>query len=198
MKKLTNLNSVLLLLIVLISSKSVYAGSLTISRSGYQIEPLLAVSGFVGNNIPAGDIQLLPGDNLELLISPVVNISVAGNLYLDFSVFSEFNAFAPAGLVSFNADRVNIFPANRTPVIENQEHLNIFHLVPVPVTMGHLGDTLFFSNSPIMDGNFTATENIYIGDYSQILDVQAVPVPAAIWLFFSGLSILMLRTRFNN
>ncbi len=195
MKKLTNLNSVLLLLIVLISSKSVYAGSLTISRSGYQIEPILAVSGFVGNNIPAGDIQLLPGDNLVQLISPVVNISVAGNLYLDFSVFSEFNAFAPAGLVSFNADRINIFPANRTPEIENQGDLNVFH--SVPVTMGHLGDTLFFSNSPIMDGNFTATENIYIGDYSQMLDVQAVPVPAAVWLFVSALSVLGLRTRFK-
>jgi len=190
MKKLTNLKSVLHLLIALISSESVYAGS--ISLSGFQMEPKLEVSDFDRTITPEGDLQvLMPGDNLVQLISPVVNISVSGNLYLDFSVFSEYNAFAPAGLVSFNADRINIFPANRTPEIDNQDNWNFFH--SVPVTMAHFGDALMFSDMPILDGNFTATENIYIGDYSQMLAVQAVPVPAAVWFFVSGLTVLFSR-----
>jgi len=134
-------------------------------------------------SIPAGD------DLIQFAVQPI-NLAVVGSLYLDFSVFSAFNSFAPAGVISLNADRVFIYSESRTPLIEDLSSIAIFD--SVPTQFGFVGNALFYSDFPILDGNFTATENIYIGHYSEMA-LNAVPVPAAIWLFVSGLSFLGWR-----
>jgi len=186
MKILTKLNSVLLLLAIVVSSQSANSGTLTAGH--FQIEPRVTILDSVENVSQLGGLTpISEGNNLiQLLVQPV-NLAVAGNLYLDFSVFSASNSFAPAGVISLNADKVFIYSASRTPVIEDLSSIAIFD--SVPTEFGFIGDALFYTDFPVLDGNFTATENIYIGNYSEMA-LNAVPVPAAIWFFVSGLSFL--------
>ncbi len=194
MKKLTKLNSVLLVLIALVSSQSANSGTLT--GGSFQIAPRVEILDSAGTISQLGLTPIPAGGNLIQLAVQPVKLAVAGSLYLDFSVLSIFDSFAPEGLVSLNADRIFIYPASRTPEIEDLSSINVFD--SLPTQFGLVGDALFFSDAPILDGNFTATENIYIGDYSQVLAVQPVPVPAALWLFISSLSLLSLRPNFNS
>ena len=124
-------------------------------------------------------------------VVPAVDISVDGNLYLDFSVFSEYDFFAPSGIVSFDSQRTFFYPASRTPEITDIAGLNIYSSVFLP--FDPVGDTLFFGSTPVMDATFLATENIYIGDYSVLAEyaITTVPVPAAFWFFVSGLTVLL-------
>jgi len=130
--------------------------------------------------VPVGEITLL---------NP--NISVEGNIYLDYSVFSEYAGFVPSGLVSLDAEGVYILPNFMTHEISDIADLLIYD--SVPDSYNGISDTLFFGNPAIIDGQFSATENIYIADFSHYseLAVTSVPLPAAFWFFISGLSVLM-------
>jgi len=129
------------------------------------------------------------------LLNP--NISVEGNIYLDYSVFSEYAGFVTSGFVSLHAESVYIFPDSMKHYISDITDLLIYD--SVPDSYNGISDTLFFGNPAIIDGQFSATENIYIADFSHYseLAVTSVPLPAAFWFFISGLSILM-RGRFKS
>jgi len=171
------LYSVFILLTGMLMSHPVYSGTLTIG------EPVSAGVQLEGE----GGIALLPIGEITLL-SP--SISVEGNLYLDYSVFSDYDYFLPAGMVSFDAQQVLIFPGSVEAPIINLNNLTVYSTLPD----SYIGteDTLFFSDLAIIDGQFSATENIYIGNYSDYA-LTAVPVPAAFWFFVSGLSLLLSR-----
>lgn len=59
-----------------------------------------------------------------------------------------------------------------------------------PVAIGEIGE---FTTSASFNGTLTAifsTNSSVVGDYSLNLQPSAVPVPAAVWLFASGLGVL--------
>jgi len=135
---------------------------------------------------PGRDVPLAIGE--IFLLSPL--ISVDGNLYLDYSVFSDHDGFMPSGVVTFDAKQVFIFPGLVEAPITDLNSLTVVNTMP-DFFKGE-GDALFFSDPAIINGQFFATENIYIGNYSEFA-LTAVPVPAAFWFFVSGLSVLFSR-----
>ncbi len=90
---------------------------------------LLLVSAQTVNAVTLTEPDPAQNNQIQSIESPV-NISVVGSLYLDFSVFSVFDSFVPEGLVSLNADRVFIYPASRTPEIEDLSSISVFDSLP--------------------------------------------------------------------
>jgi hypothetical protein len=139
--------------------------------------------------VPNGPDDSLRIDGPQIPLTPFT-LSVDGNLYLDYSVFSTSDELIIGGNVEFYGQEITIFDFYDTPVFPENHSILLTNGVLTLTLSGYPleNDQVVFGITPITDGVFEATGNIYIGDYSS-LNTQ-VPIPATIWLFASGLLLL--------
>lgn len=173
--------------VVLILSVCVINPSLAVTVSSGDI---VDDSGLIpGDDSPIilDDSRPIPTDDSPIILNDVYDIFVDGNLFLDYSVFSE-NQVEPVGIdVSFTAETITIFPLGEEPTIPDLSTTTIFRNPRLSIS--EVGDILLFSDSPISRGVIEATSNISIGDYSEL---QSVPLPAPMALLLSAIAILGL------
>ncbi len=115
------------------------------------------------------------------------NIFVDGDLYLDYSVFNhDQSSIFIDSVITLNSSGVSIFSYNQEPAMPDLLVTSVFQ--NPGLTINESGSVLLFSDAPIRNGVFQATNNIYIGNYSSI---QPVPLPASLMLFLAGLGMLI-------
>ncbi|MBU1192133.1 MAG: VPLPA-CTERM sorting domain-containing protein [Gammaproteobacteria bacterium] len=121
------------------------------------------------------------------------NIYTDGDMFLDYSVFSENQDLFIGSNISITGQTVTIFSFNDSPTLPNLSNTSIF-TNPI-YSMNEVGNILLFSEAPVLSGVFEATGNLYIGNYSSL---QPVPLPASAILLLSGLAMLSGGAAANN
>lgn len=123
-----------------------------------------------------------------LLISCVVKpaysifVYVDGDLFLDYSVFSQTQDLTIVGDVTIIGETIHIFSYEQAPTMPDLS-MTATLLNPSP-SINVNGDLLLYSDNPITNGVFESTNTVFIGNYYAI---KPVPLPAAAWLFCFGL-----------
>jgi len=169
--------------ILLVVTNSSMAVTLCISPCNIDYNSDIKVIGSIGSD---------ETQNLEPISTLTINtnIFVDGNLYIDYSVFSTNADLNISGDVELIGQEVTIysfydkplFPDNYSTMVSNGWFLSSILVNPLE------GDWVLFSSTPISNGVFEATDNLYIGDYSSLY--SPIPVPASFWLFSSGLLLI--------
>lgn len=169
------------LLISLCSFNSVNAATVAISTG----TPILSVpDSSVVLAGEGGDKAISQGTD-EIKLIGDFNIYTDGDMFLDYSVFSDNQDLFIGSNISIAAQAVTIFSFNDSPILPNLSNTSIF-TNPI-YSMNELGNILLFSEEPVLSGVFEATGNLYIGNYSSL---QPVPLPASAVLLLSGLAML--------
>lgn len=169
------------LLISLCSFNSVNAATVAISTG----TPILSVpDSSVVLAGEGGDKAISQGTD-EIKLIGDYNIYADGDMFLDYSVFSDNQDLFIGSNISIAAQAVTIFSFNDSPILPNLSNTSIF-TNPI-YSMNELGNILLFSEEPVLSGVFEATGNLYIGNYSSL---QPVPLPASAVLLLSGLAML--------
>lgn len=171
----------LLALICLLIIQPVQAGTISIGRD---IQLNLPDPGLVVLPSIGGEVLLLPSTPLELSLSTV---NITGNLFLDYSVFGDSVGISIPEGVTLTAETITIYGFSQLPPMLGTEKIVFMQNLVWPVFMS--GDVLMFSEVPIQSAAFSATQNIYIGNYSAL---RPVPLPASGLLLLSGLYGLRL------
>lgn len=169
------------LLISLCSFNSVNAATVAIS-TGTPILSLPDSSVVLAGE--GGDKAISQGTD-EIKLIGDFNIYTDGDMFLDYSVFSDNQDLFIGSNISIAAQAVTIFSFNDSPILPNLSNTSIF-TNPI-YSMNELGNILLFSEEPVLSGVFEATGNLYIGNYSSL---QPVPLPASAVLLLSGLAML--------
>jgi len=139
-----------------------------------------------------GDTDISEGTT-EIQLSGDYNIYTDGDMFLDYSVFSDNQDLFIGSNISITGQTVTIFSFNDSPTLPNLSNTSIF-TNPID-SMNTVGNILLFSETPILSGAFEATGNLYIGNYSSL---QPVPLPASALLLLSGLAMLGGGAAANN
>lgn len=177
------------LLISLCSFNSVNAATVAISTG----TPILSVpDSSVVLAGEGGDKAISQGTD-EIKLIGDFNIYTDGDMFLDYSVFSDNQDLFIGSNISIAAQAVTIFSFNDSPILPNLSNTSIF-TNPI-YSMNELGNILLFSEEPVLSGVFEATGNLYIGNYSSL---QPVPLPASAVLLLSGLAMLGGGAAANN
>lgn len=174
-----------------------FAGQSIASISSGSIE--LTVGGDItsgGDNTLGGDLATEP--NITVVGSPGdtsmqfddYRLYVVGNLYIDYSVFSDdvYGLVAGQGTtLSLTAENISLYDG--TPqTIDFVDAFTVMYLSDylLPSEISFTGDLLLFSDAAFTDANlyFEASESLFVGNYSFY---APVPVPAAVWMLGSGL-----------
>jgi len=175
-----NFRKTAILLLSLLSVTSVDA--ITLNNGGMDEMPNLNTV----TNLAAAETDLSANSD-SLVVGSEYNIFVDGNLYLDYSVFNhDQSSIFIDSVIMLNSSGVSIFSYNQEPIMPDLSVTSIFQ--NPDLTMNEIGSVLLFSDTPIINGAFQATSNIYIGNYSAI---QPVPLPASLVLFLTGLIMLV-------
>lgn len=132
-----------------------------------------------------GDDRDISGSTTDIQLSGDYNIYTNGDMFLDYSVFSENQDLFIGSNISITGQTVTIFGFNDTPTLPNLFNTTIF--TNPAYSMSEVGNILLFSEAPVLSGLFEATGNLYIGNYSSL---QPVPLPASAVLLLSGLAML--------
>lgn len=177
------------LLISLCSFNSVNAATVAIS-TGTPILSLPDSSVVLAGE--GGDKAISQGTD-EIKLIGDYNIYADGDMFLDYSVFSDNQDLFIGSNISIAAQAVTIFSFNDSPILPNLSNTSIF-TNPI-YSMNELGNILLFSEEPVLSGVFEATGNLYIGNYSSL---QPVPLPASAVLLLSGLAMLGGGAAANN
>ena len=139
-----------------------------------------------------GSAPLVPGEPLSLLHT----VNVSGDLFLDYSLFSNDSNLNLTSDTSLVANTITIFSYSDTPTIPAEYSTYVYSTSNL--ILNDEGSWAIFGQSPISGGYFEATGNLYIGNYSSI---APVPIPPAFALFLSGLFVplvLRIRSRSNQ
>jgi len=143
-----------------------------------------------------GDSDISQGTTL-IQLSSEYNIYTDGDMFLDYSVFSNNQDLFIGSNVSFTGENITIYSFNDIPIMPNLSGTTVFG--NPTNSMNEIGNILLFSDAPVLSGAFEATGNLYIGNYSSI---QPVPLPASAILFLSGLVMFgggaVANNRFNK
>ena len=115
-------------------------------------------------------------------------VYVSGNLYLDFSLWGNVGGIdaSQGNSYSFQASKIALLSETQDP--PNVSSFEAIFIEEPFVQLGLLGNIILFSDNLIGSTSFTATETLYVSDFSKY---APVPVPAALWLFGSGLLSLI-------
>ncbi len=154
-------------------------------------------------------IAKISENDIQPIIYNYSRVFVEGNLFLDYSVFNLNENLSIVGNVnvatdikyfSFSSDYniigeqgVNILSYDQEPTMPDLSVTAIFQ--NPSSSMNEVGSTLIYSDIPITNGIFEATNNIYVGNYSSI---KPVPLPPTLWLFLSGLAVIICKTPLNQ
>lgn len=141
---------------------------------------------------PGGSVPIEPGDGLSLFHS----VNVSGDLFLDYSLFSNNADLSLNSDTSLAASTVTIFSHSDTPTMPSD--FSTFVYSSSNLNINAEGNWVIFGQSPISGGYFEAAGNLYIGNYSSI---APVPIPPAFALFVSGLLVplaLRVTARINQ
>jgi len=167
------------------------ANAITLIGTG---SPILTVpdSGIVLDESGAGDTDISQWTT-EIQLSGDYNIYTDGDMFLDYSVFSDNQDLFIGSNISITGQTVTIFAFNDSPTLPVLSNTSIF--TNPAYSMNEVGNVLLFSEAPILSGAFEATGNLYIGNYSSL---QPVPLPASVVLLLSGLAMLGGGAAANN
>lgn len=121
------------------------------------------------------------------------DIFVDGDLYLDYSVFSSSEVLSVSGSTTIIASTVTIYSYDDVPIMPDLSQ-TIVYSNPV-YTMSELGTILMFLDTPITNGTFEATRNLYVGNYASL---QPVPLPPSAVMLLFGCSLLGGKAVFHN
>jgi len=181
-----------ILMFYLFSYGSAYA--ITLSSGSSIIESSSPLTGHLVLST-INDVEVSPKASESHLISDY-NIFVDGNMFLDYSVFSDNQDLIIGDGIVITGETITIFSSNDISNMPDVTGTTIFS--NPDYSMSEVGSILFFSDSPILSGIFKATGDVLIGNYSSL---QPVPLPAAAFLFSSGLAMFSWtrsRKRFNK
>jgi hypothetical protein len=187
----------LMVLLAFLAVNSVSAGTLTIGNAGdLSITPgsELLLSGGDSLTTFEGGLVLIGGDiDLSVGTIPTVpddayDIFVGGTLYLDYSVFSTGQDLNLSGSITLSGETIAIFSPEQEPVVPDLSTTTV--LQNPSMRIDAVGDILLFSDSPVLNAIFEATDSIYVGNYSSL---RPVPLPASLVLFLSGIAALASR-----
>lgn len=138
-------------------------------------------------------VLIEPGEPLSLLH----NVYVSGDLFLDYSLFSNNHDLSLSSATYFvAANAISIFAYSDTPTMP--EDFSSFVYSSTTLDIDADGSWAIFGQSPISGGYFEAGGNLYIGNYSSI---APIPIPPAFALFLSGLLVplaLRVTTKINQ
>ena len=155
----------------------------------------------VSNPPDQGSITLTPVDPVGTPTNFVINLPggestsviADGDLYLDYSIFSDSEDLNINGATRISGTSVNVFSYAVAPTLPTAYFAD--RLTTNNVAYHCFINCVLFGSSPIAGGTFEATGNIYIGNYSALAPVAPVPVPSSFWLFLSGAGWLTLKRR---
>ena len=133
--------------------------------------------------------DISPGNTQTSTINDQYNIFVDGDLFLDYSVFSNNQDLFINSNISITGQTVNIFSFYQEPTMPNLSLSTIFQ--NPDLSINETGSLLIYSDTPISNGIFEATNNVYVGNFSSI---NPVPLPASFLLFISGLVALIYKS----
>ena len=158
--KLLRIIPVLLVSLCSLSS----ANAITLIGTG---SPILTVpdSGIVLDESGAGDTDISQWTT-EIQLSGDYNIYTDGDMFLDYSVFSDNQDLFIGSNISITGQTVTIFAFNDSPTLPVLSNTSIF--TNSAYSMNEVGNVLLFSEAPILSGAFEATGNLYIGNYSSL------------------------------
>ena len=111
------------------------------------------------------------------------SISVDGDLYLDYSIFSDNEDLYIRNGTNIAGQLVTIFSYADTPVYPAGSYAT-YKFGTNNIDFQGSGNWVLFGSSPFNSGTFEATGNLYIGNYSSL---ASVPLPSSAFLFLSGL-----------
>jgi len=131
----------------------------------------------------------IPQGTTNIQLTGEYSIYTDGDMFLDYSVFSNNQDLFVGSNISITGLTVTIFSFNDAAAMPDLYNTTIFP--SISNTMYEVGNILLFSESPILSGAFEATRNLYIGNYSSL---KPVPLPASALLLLSGLAMLGIRT----
>jgi len=143
--------------------------------------------------VSTGGDKDISGSTTDIQLSGDYNIYTDGDMFLDYSVFSDNQDLFIGSNISITGQTVTIFSFNDSPTLPVLSNTSIF-TNPI-YSMSEVGNILLFSEAPILSGAFEASGNLYIGNYSSF---QPVPLPASTILLLSGLAMLGGGTAANN
>lgn len=159
-------------------------GNIAITPSQGPAQTLTAGSGNI-------DIS---ASNTQLVLANEYSVFIEGNLFFDYSVFSSNqDLFIDSNISIISGQAVSIFSYDQVPTMPDLSVTEIFK--NPSISMNEVGSILIYSDTPITNGIFEATNNIYVGNYSAI---KPVPLPASLLLFLSGLVALICKTPLTN
>jgi len=143
--------------------------------------------------VSTGGDKDISGSTTDIQLSGDYNIYTDGDMFLDYSVFSDNQDLFIGSNISITGQTVTIFSFNDSPTLPVLSNTSIF-TNPI-YSMSEVGNILLFPEAPILSGAFEASGNLYIGNYSSF---QPVPLPASTILLLSGLAMLGGGTAANN
>lgn len=132
----------------------------------------------------AGDQPIPIGGGIDLLN----DVFVDGDIYIDYSLFSDNEDLFITGDVSLTAETITIYQFNDTPVFPDS--YNVYTVNSEPFIFNEFGSWVLFSTNPLSSGVYEASGNIYIGNYSSL---APVPLPASFLLLLSGLALVRFK-----
>lgn len=186
--------TLLMFMLAVYSISSALAATLTLSAGNPSItptgDPLIAPSSELIST--GGDTNLSAG-NTQITLRNEYSIFVDGDLYLDYSVFSENEDLNIRSNISLSGETVNIFSFAEEPTMPDLSMTTIFR--NPSLSMSQVGNVLLFSGTPVLSGMFEATNSIYIGNYSSL---KPVPLPTSLVLLLSGIVAFGLRITTAN
>jgi len=146
--------------------------------------PILYTETLISSPLLGGDT----GISISQGTTGDYNIYTDGDMFLDYSVFSENqDLFVGSNKISITARQsLIIFAFNNAPTLPDLSNTAVF--TSLSNNMNELGNILLFSETPTLNGEFEATGNVYIGNYSSL---QPVPLPASAILLLSGLAMFV-------
>lgn len=166
-----------LFVLVVFTCSNVSAGSICISSiGGCDIEPVAPVT------VIAPTINLPPLTGGDLVLSKNGTISVDGDLFLDYSVFSNNEDLSISAGTTINGETVTIYSYIDEPLFPDS--YSTYQMGDSEVLFTQSGSWVLFSTIPFVGGTFEATGNLYIGNYSSI---SPIPLPPSIYLFLTSL-----------
>lgn len=172
-----------------------------------------ATSGFIDfdpalspGDIVSGGIILIGPPNFDELsgIEKVLDntdpdnvnyFNVTGNLFVDYSAVSSNTALIDPG-----PDRFYNFISNNISIDVNLDDINenpynLIEILEQPLNLDLTGNFLVYSKSKIGSTTFTASGNVYIGDFSHL---TPVPNPSSIISLSFGLLFLCIASFKKN
>lgn len=157
----------------------VFGACLSGLSHGITICALNCDSGIVGS----GPQPVIVGDPAPEPINGNL-VSVDGNLYLDFSLWGNVGGIDASQGSSYSFDSPEIVILSEAQEPPDVLNFEVVFIEGSTAPLELVGNFVLFSDSFIASTSFTASKSLYVGDFSKY---SAVPTPAAIWFFGSGL-----------